>query len=335
MDRNSLAVSVIIPMFNAEKYLPVCLESLLIQTLTNFEVIVVDDASTDQSATIAESYLERFGGRLKIVTLPTNTGSGAVPRNVGLDFARGKYVFFADADDFLIENALEEFFNAAETFQTDIVYTDCSFICDEKLVPTNLEVGSWGTDDEVEVPTLESEDLAKRVEKFLTHSYWETPWLKFLRREFLVDNDIKFPAMRISEDIPWMFKIVCLAKNFLRISVPLYGYRLSGNSMFHRKRSFEDEVIFWTSPFLKGIDCLDEFMSQVDFFKQNPANRFLVLHFFATLHFNRMTEAFKNLGATASYEIFLREFAKAGNPNAALISYLIVMNNLYRNELTK
>ena len=102
-----MKVSVIIPLFNAEKFFAVCLESLAIQTMTDFEVIVVDDCSTDSSLAIAESYLERFGGRLKIITLPENTGTGAIPRNVGLEHARGEYVYFVDNDDLLIDNALE------------------------------------------------------------------------------------------------------------------------------------------------------------------------------------------------------------------------------------
>ena len=107
MNKNFPKVSVIIPMYNAEKYLGVCLESLLIQTCADFEVIVVDDCSTDSSIAIAESYLEKFGDRLKIVELPANTGSGAVPRNVGLEIASGKYVYFVDNDDLLIDTALE------------------------------------------------------------------------------------------------------------------------------------------------------------------------------------------------------------------------------------
>ena len=102
-----MKISVIIPVYNAEKYLGVCLESLLIQTLQDFEVIIVDDCSTDASPAIAESYLEKFGGRLKIIYLEKNTGSGAVPRNEGLRFSRGEYVFFMDADDLIIDNALE------------------------------------------------------------------------------------------------------------------------------------------------------------------------------------------------------------------------------------
>ena len=87
-----MKVSVIIPVFNAEKYLAVCLESLLIQTFTDFEVIIVDDCSTDSSLAIAESYLEKFGGRLKILTLEENTGTPGLPRNVGLEFSQGEYI---------------------------------------------------------------------------------------------------------------------------------------------------------------------------------------------------------------------------------------------------
>ena len=73
MKKISPEISVIIPLYNAEKYFAVCLESLAIQTFTDFEVIVVDDCSTDSSLAIAESYLEHFGERLKIIALPRRT----------------------------------------------------------------------------------------------------------------------------------------------------------------------------------------------------------------------------------------------------------------------
>ncbi len=329
----SPAVSVIVPVFNEEKYLPVCLESILIQTLTDFEVIVVDDGSTDQSLIVAESFLERFGGRLKVVTLAENTGSGAVPRNVGLDLSCGKYVFFADADDLVVDNALETFYTFAETFGAQVVYPDCGFTCGEEIIPPELDVAVWDANNIVEEPTFEPEDFSRRVENFLSLRYKWPPWAKFIRRDLLVDNEIKFPRMRISEDVIWTFELVCLAKKFLRVPTSLYVQRKHQTSMTRRKRSPEDEIIFWTNPLIDGVDILNEFMSRFKFFDENPSLRLQVLNLFATIHFTHMTEAFKAMDTAAVYEVFLREFSKSGGDRSALISYLLVMNNLYRNEL--
>ena len=77
-------VSIIIPLYNAEKYIAECLESVLAQTFKNFEVIIVDDCSTDNSCTIVESYIPKFSGRLKLYHMEKNSGSGALARNKGL-----------------------------------------------------------------------------------------------------------------------------------------------------------------------------------------------------------------------------------------------------------
>ena len=79
------AVSIIVPMYNVEKYVGEFLESILAQTFQDFEVIVVDDCSTDNSRTVVESYVEKFGGRLKLETTLTNSGHGAFPRDKGVN----------------------------------------------------------------------------------------------------------------------------------------------------------------------------------------------------------------------------------------------------------
>ena len=336
MENFSPAVSVVIPLYNAEKYLSVCLESILIQTFTDFEVLLVDDCSTDNSVTIAESFLERFNGRLKIISLEKNTGSGAVPRNVGLDLARGKYVFFMDADDLIVDNALEEFFNAAETFQAEVVYTDCSFTCGAEIVPTEIDVAAWCyADSFVEEPTFETENLSVRVKKFLKANFCWAPWGKFLQRKFLVDNEIKFPPMTIAEDVVWTFKIICLAKRFLRVPTPLYVHRENIGSMMLRERTPEQTIKFRISPLIVGVDCLDEFMRGQKFFTDNPAVRLQVLNFFALMQIDNMKTALQALSTEKVYEIFLREFSTSGSSQPALISYLLTMNNLYRNELIR
>ena len=334
MENFSPPVSVIVPVYNAEKYLPVCLESILNQTFTDFELLVVDDCSTDSSYAIAESYLERFGGRLKIVSLPQNTGNGVVPRNVGFDLSQGKYVCFVDNDDFLVAEALETLYNFAEKYRADVVYTDYYFANDNSDVLSEVSVMRWGNVN-LQEPTLETEDIAERVEKILSSTFSWMPWTKFVRRDFLVDNKIKFPRMTISDDLIWTIEIVCLAKNLLRIPTPLYVYRTNTTSILRRERTPEEKIIFWLNPLLSGFEILENFMNQIDFFVQNPRVRLRVLHFFGTFHFNLMEENFKALTSPEVWQTFMREFSKAGSTHPALIAYLLFIANIYRNELKK
>ena len=334
MNKNFPKVSVIIPMFNAEKYLSVCLESVLIQTLQDYEVILVDDCSTDSSVAIAESYLEKFGGRLKIISLEENTGSGAIPRNVGLEVASGKYVYFVDSDDLLVNVALETLYNFAEEYRAQVVYMEKFFSCGEEPIPSEWNLSAWCyTKTFVEEPTFETKNLAERLEKFLNSTFCWSPWAKFLRRDFLIDNGIMFPPMTIAEDVVHTFELICLAENFLHVPAPLYVHRENESSMMLRKRSPEQMIEFRTSPLITGVDSLYEFMSGLEFFKQNPDICLQVLNFFALMQFDNMTKAFNALEPYEVYEIFLREFSEAESTQPALIAYLLVMINLYRNEL--
>ncbi|MBR1647465.1 MAG: glycosyltransferase [Selenomonadaceae bacterium] len=336
MENFSPAISVIVPVYNAEKYLPACLESILNQTFTDFELLVVDDCSTDSSYVVAENYLERFGGRLKIISLPENTGSGAVPRNVGLDLSQGKYVYFMDADDFLLDTALEIFCDYAETFQAEVIYTERGFNCVEDIFSQNLVESFWNPPKFAsERPTLYTDDLAARVEKFLNLAVGMPPWEKFFRRNFLVDNDIKFPAMRISEDIVWTFKIICTAKKILRVPTPLYVHRTNKISMTGRKRTPQDEIKFWLNPMINGIDCLNEFMNGFEIFNRADDLRLRVLNFFAKIQLDFMAGAFKALERHEVYKIFVDEISKRNGNHSALIAYLLLMTNFYRSELTK
>ena len=95
------AISVIIPMYNVERYVGECLDSVLLQTFQDFEVIVVDDCSTDNSVEVVNSYVPKFDGRLRLISMEKNTGGGGKPRNRGIELACGEYVQFLDADDFM------------------------------------------------------------------------------------------------------------------------------------------------------------------------------------------------------------------------------------------
>ncbi len=328
-----MKVSVIIPLFNAEKYFAVCLESLAIQTMTDFEIIVVDDCSTDSSLAIAESYLERFGGRLKIITLPENTGTGAIPRNVGLEHARGEYVYFVDNDDLLIDNALEILYDFAKEYDADVVYMEKFFLCDEEPVPSDLnpvELMPVLTEEEI---LIESDDVAERVKKFVEKHFFCSPWSKFLRRQLLIDNNITLTRMKIADDILWTFKIVCFAKKILRIPAQIYVHRSNKLSISRRTRIPEKRIELYASPMIIAVEMFEEFMSGIDLFARNPDLRLQVLMFFLQILFDDIENDLKSLMPAQVYEIFLREFAAAGSSHPALISCLIVMMNIHYQTL--
>ena len=329
-----MKVSVIIPVYNAEKYLAVCLESIFIQTLKDFEVIVVDDCSTDNSVAVAESFLEKFGGRLKIFSLSENTRTPGLPRNVGLENACGKYIFFVDADDFIINSTLEELFNCAENFSADVVYTDTCFRCGEEVVPKNLEFVTYAKEKIFDgKPYFETEILNERIEKFLRFEFEWMPCLKFSRRDFLIDNDITFSGAKTSEDGVWTFELLCTAKNFLHIHEPFYVVRFNKNSITRRNRSPEDWAALHTSSMIKNVDALAKFMNRFDFFQKNSSTRLKILDYFISKHLAQISLVGNTLNTNELYEIFLREFSKTNSP--ALNAYLFLLAKFYRNELIK
>lgn len=110
-------ISVIIPVWNAGKFLKRCIDCILIQTYTNFELILIDDGSTDNSRTICDTY---SANDKRIVVIHQINKGAATARNTGLDIAKGKYVTFIDADDYVVADYLEKLFNALVSDDTDL-----------------------------------------------------------------------------------------------------------------------------------------------------------------------------------------------------------------------
>ena len=120
MDNQAL-ISVIIPVYNVEEYLRECIDSVLNQTFSDFEVILVNDGSTDSSGEICDEYVEKDE---RVTVIHQKNGGLSVARNIGLSEANGKYVYFLDSDDYISENALATLLNIAENDSSDIVFFD-------------------------------------------------------------------------------------------------------------------------------------------------------------------------------------------------------------------
>ena len=252
----SPAISVIIPMYNTEKYITQCLESVAGQTFKDYEVIVIDDCSTDNSVAIVEGLASSFEGRLQLIKLKKNNGSPGIPRNKGLKQSKGKYIIFLDSDDMFIDTALEELFNIAEETQADVLHAN-QFItakdkAEEFTVNTPIELDSWEDSPPVKKIVAISDNLAERLKTFADKGIIWSCWNKFFRRDFLVNNKIEFATITYSEDMPFCFKALCLAKKYVRIPNIFYMYRYRQGSIQHRSVTAEQLIKMYLEVLIEG-----------------------------------------------------------------------------------
>lgn len=134
-----MKVSVIVPVYNSEKYLRDCLDSLVNQTLKDIEIIVVDDASTDKSMEIIMEYKNKYPSMIKVFQNEQNKGQGA-SRNVGISLATGEYIGFLDSDDYVAPTMFEEMYIATKKYANpDIVSTRLTFVKDNGFLGKTFE----------------------------------------------------------------------------------------------------------------------------------------------------------------------------------------------------
>ena len=344
---NLTAISVIIPMYNAEKYIAECLDSLLAQTFKDFEVIIVDDCSTDNSVKIVESYVEKFGGRLKLYNTDKNFGSGAIARNIGLSHSSGEYVYNMDNDDMLTKTALEEMYELAKKYDADVVYCEKYFMStgvgEEFIKNIHIADTEMQPPPFVDKPTLETEDLSERVKGILNYRFWVVPWDKLVKRNLLLKNEIFFPGLTIGDDDIWTYGLIFSAKKFLRVPNIIYTRRMRNDSITGIKKSPQQALNFHLNPFLLGLKTLDNFMSKHEFFKTNPKQRYAILERFVN---DTITAGFNDaaqLSVLEVYETIKDEFSeRLGDydvPISALCSALFKEKNTsiiskFRNHIT-
>lgn len=299
-------VSVIIPLYNAEPYIGKGLDSLLAQTLTDFEVVVVDDCSTDKGAAVVKSYMSRFKGKLHLLRTEKNSGGGAIPRNKGLIFSRGEYVFFVDSDDFLPKNSLEYLHNVAKDFDADVVYCERNFETDAAGANVRLVTHQKGT--LVEKPTFEPEHLAQRVNRLLEYDIWGSPWCKFVRRNFLIENEIMFPHVFPCEDYFWTLNLLFAAKKFLHAPNAAYFWRQTKKSSIRGNKTDTDKFNLWLHPMILGLKDLDKMMGKFEFFRNNAQYRHAILDFVVKKMFTMSFQAGMAIPQFKIYNAIKNEF---------------------------
>ena len=209
---NQIKVSVIVPLFNQERYVAQCLESVLAQTLREIEVVCIDDGSTDRSLSVIRG-VAKTDSRLRVITRE-NRGVG-VTRNEGIELAKGEYVAFMDPDDYYPQNrALESLYDAAVGHSVEIVGGSLVVFDEAKGVERK----------KLQYPECFTE--AKRVDySDFQHDYG---FQRFIyRRELLVSKRIVFPPYKRFQDPPFMIRAMIAAGSFYAIPDYVYAYRWS------------------------------------------------------------------------------------------------------------
>jgi glycosyltransferase involved in cell wall biosynthesis len=243
-------VSVIVPVFNVEKYLPECLDSVLKQSLNDIEVICIEDGSTDSSLQILQRY-ESADKRVKVFQNITNKGL-SYSRNRGLEVASGHYIYFLDSDDMITEDALKKLYRAAENEKTDIIYFDA------ELIYENDDLAQKHKDYVAEYKRIYDEVYCGEdlFTEFIMNDDWNpSPPRQFFRTEFLKQKKITFYEGILHEDHLFWFTAIIKAERTLCLYERLFVRRyreasITTVTMTHRNFeglfvSFCELLLFW------------------------------------------------------------------------------------------
>ena len=207
--------SIILPVYNVEKYLSACVDSILNQTMKDYEVILVDDGSKDSSGFICDDYAKKYDC-IKVIHKPN--GGQADARNVGLKKAIGDYVFFIDSDDYLINDSV--LFRISQRLNQS---------------PDIVHFGSVEWYEMTGKTSSKNEDLCIEggghnpheiyLELINKDSFRTSPWSKVVKRSLLVANGIEFEKGLLGEDNDWFYKVVNCVETIELINESFYVYR--------------------------------------------------------------------------------------------------------------
>ena len=206
-------VSIIVPVYNAQRTLRRCIDSVLNQTFSDFELLLVDDGSKDESGEICDSYALR-DERVKVFHIE-NSGVSAA-RNVALDRARGEYLQFLDSDDWITADATQQFVRAARKYDCDMVISDFYRVVNDRLsVKGDIE----------EAAVMSREEFAAHMMENPADFYYGVLWNKLFRRSIVEEHSLRMnPEISWCEDFLFNLEYIRCADRFYALNVPLYYY---------------------------------------------------------------------------------------------------------------
>lgn len=213
-------ITLILPVYNARAYLPTCLDSIAAQTFRDFEVLLVNDGSTDGSLDVCAGYARR-DSRFLVLDVPNGGVSRA--RNLAMDRARGAYLQFIDADDWLSPNAMEVLSHAAVTTGCDLVISHFYRVAGDRMAPKGHIRGER---------VLTRQEFAEEMMKAPANFYYGVLWNKLYRRSIVEGHRLRCPEnMDWCEDFLFNCNYIQHARLIAAVPQPLYYYRKRPGSL--------------------------------------------------------------------------------------------------------
>lgn len=211
-----MRMSVIIPVYNGAEVLGRCLDSVLIQTFGDYQVIIVDDGSTDGSLAVARDYAAR-DARFEVI-VSRHGGPGAA-RNIGLEYARGEYVLYMDADDYWVRaDLLQELTDRIKRAPADVYMYQMAKVTEDGTVLERFDKPPFAKADQVLPLGDVYQDLVRDGHTLAA------AWNKCVRRELLLNGNIRFREDILCEDIDWVLQLFSHAQTICLLNTRAYAY---------------------------------------------------------------------------------------------------------------
>lgn len=231
-------VSVIVPIYNVEKYLEKCIESILNQTYKNLEIILVNDGSTDNSYDICLKYKEKDS---RVIIVNKSNGGLSSARNKGIECATGEYYLFVDSDDYISEYMIEKLLYSIHQYNADIVCCNYDF-CDEK--------SNFIKKHTIDIFENQIYNSKQANERLLYNKFYRCfAWNKMYNKKLFYG--IRYPIGQLYEDIYTTFSLINKAKKIVFIPESLYCYRVRRNSI--TRNTFDNRLYDILIPIRKII----------------------------------------------------------------------------------
>lgn len=262
-------VSIIIPVYNCEKYIKKCLESVLGQTYRNIEIIVIDDGSTDQSFDIINRTVQ---GKEKVKVIHQENQGLSATRNKGLEIATGYYIAFLDGDDYLGESYIEDLITAAEDNNSDLVICGYQKVDSKGALLSKIVPGQY-------IP-FEHEEWAYRI---------TTSWTRLYKKEIWDKYHMTFEVGVYGEDVPISFFLNNVCQNIVMIPTAEYYYVQHSESIMHNFRGLHNRQLPYHS--------MEQMLDWIEQISEGNSREFLEL---GVMRF--LTQCVFDLGRGASKE---------------------------------